>query len=1017
MSNRTLFLAGYFLVAAVLTAQEPLLFRDFDKIYKVTEHIEYFIDDSGELTIDEISKPEGAARFKPVESKGVNLGYGEDKSAYWIRFSVFNDSETESNLVLIANYVWFCKISLFLKEHSGSWLEKWTGYCKPVDEKEYQTIFHAFDLKLKPQTTTTCYLQIKSKDLIILDFSLMSMKRFFKLDHEKQLWFGFYYGCIIIMIIYNLVLFIFIREKAYLFFSLSLMSMALGHLYGSGHFYEYFRSFINWLTFDPYYFALTLYGVFIPLFFMEFLNTREYLPKLTKVIYLVSLTSFLLGCIGYFIPERLWESIILVYNIITSVAGLAIAFYCMIKKSPYAKHFIISFLILMITGELEDLSAYNILPYQINLADLGQFGFLIMIVLLSLALGDRYRIMRREKYTLQTSKERQEQFFLNLAHEVRTPLTLISNYLDAFMQKGPAAKELVIIQRNMHKLTRDIWQFFDILGFEKKILPAERKEVLNLTALIQDKLEMLKQSALPENIQILSEVESEIIINAQSYMLERIINNLLENALKYNKPHGMIKVKLTRSDADIVLSVFNTGEIISKKNQKHIFEPYYQLAHKKSNRQGIGLGLAIVKKMVQQMGGQIGLECDQQRGNTFQVLLPANSDDPAAAEILQAGQITPFFAQPATTLTSASHSKVRGEAQYLLLVEDNLDLLELLQKNLSADFTVLTATTGTEAISILTQNPLPSLIISDVMMDDMDGYEFFHQLQIDKSYQHIPFIFITARHSLEEKYRTLQEGAVDYIFKPFLMEELIAKIRSILRLKEIKSHAEELERLKSLGMLVGSLSHEINNPLSGITGPLSNIKKIIAESEIDQKRDLNIFVDYIDESVKRLVDLVNNIKNLYLKRELKQEPLNLDNVLSPLLDKLKKHSNKPFRTETQFHQDLTILADRGAFEIILSNLLENAREAVKEDGVIRVSFAGEPAKSKLTIFNDGDPIPEAEKNKLFDAFYTSKSISGGHGLGLFIVKDLVTRLGWAIDTTNEAQGVTFGITMPNSSTN
>jgi DNA-binding NarL/FixJ family response regulator len=212
--------------------------------------------------------------------------------------------------------------------------------------------------------------------------------------------------------------------------------------------------------------------------------------------------------------------------------------------------------------------------------------------------------------------------------------------------------------------------------------------------------------------------------------------------------------------------------------------PYYQLSHRKRNTQGIGMGLNIVKKIIDEVNGTIELESSPGRGTTFTLTFTGIGSG-EGAHIVDEDMACSV---PVYRDTGRETALVDGEAHdgrpVVLVVDDNKDIVAYLQKKLRADYNVFYALSGRGALEKIRKMPKPDLIISDIMMDDMDGYAFRDALVSLGNYRTIPFIFLTALTATAEKIKGMRQGAIDFISKPFHMDELRAKIDSIVDIQK-----------------------------------------------------------------------------------------------------------------------------------------------------------------------------------------------------------------------------------------
>jgi DNA-binding NarL/FixJ family response regulator len=210
-----------------------------------------------------------------------------------------------------------------------------------------------------------------------------------------------------------------------------------------------------------------------------------------------------------------------------------------------------------------------------------------------------------------------------------------------------------------------------------------------------------------------------------------------------------------------------------------IFEPYYQISRGKGNQQGMGLGLSIVKRIMDSAGGRISVRSEEGKGSRFELVFPpCPPPEPGQAAAPNPGPSTPMAIPPRAV--PPSEGAASGKAP-ILVVEDNPDMLAYLAEELGAEFDVYPAASGRDALMKLEGIPRPRLILSDVMMDGMDGFELLDALARTEAYRSVPIVFLTARGRENERIEGLKRGAVDVIPKPFSSAELLEKVRSLVR--------------------------------------------------------------------------------------------------------------------------------------------------------------------------------------------------------------------------------------------
>jgi signal transduction histidine kinase/DNA-binding NarL/FixJ family response regulator len=385
--------------------------------------------------------------------------------------------------------------------------------------------------------------------------------------------------------------------------------------------------------------------------------------------------------------------------------------------------------------------------------------------------------VKRRTRKLEKLMEDRKTTFINLAHETKTPLTLINTYLDDYMKSHGDSEEIRCIKKNIQRLTSDIVNFFDVESYEKGFSVYNHDQVSNFSELLSSKIKLFEASAQRKGISIRAMVAESMFVKAHPGAIERIVNNIIENAVKYSESGSEVGVFLESAGGKLQFSVRDQGPGIPNDLHGKVFEPYYKLAVSGRNFEGMGMGLSIVKRIVLDLNGEIQLDSQSGNGTNVTVILPISVQAPTDGE---ATVISEDDVQFAFNQISLEESITDKNKDTVLVVEDNAEMLNMLIQKLKPKYNVLFARNGLEGLERLEHLTSLDIIISDVMMNDMDGFEFCAAVARKERCSHIPFIFLTAKSNTDDRLKGLQLGAVDYIEKPFHVEELIGKIDSIL---------------------------------------------------------------------------------------------------------------------------------------------------------------------------------------------------------------------------------------------
>ena len=423
------------------------------------------------------------------------------------------------------------------------------------------------------------------------------------------------------------------------------------------------------------------------------------------------------------------------------------------------------------------------------------------------------RLINEQTQKLMEMDQIKNRFFANISHEFRTPLALTIGPLEDALNNeygelgGQLRSQLQVMLRNSRRLLRLINQLLDL----SKIEAGEMKLNLSNQNICQYLISVC-QTFIPfaerKDIQLLVDSESdEITLPCDQEKLEKIVNNLLSNAIKFTPTGGRVKISVKREEQDnhqwIQISVKDTGPGMSADDISKVFDRFYQIDGSSTREhEGTGIGLSLVKEMVELHQGKIAVNSEPGFGCEFVVLLPAanNSNGTTtpssvtAAEATNATTIEMASIESAPDFAITTNSQADNTApETILVVDDNADIRNYVASCLSPYYAILQAADGETGLQ-QAQEHKPDLIISDIMMPVMDGYEFCRRLKGDTALNDIPLIFLTAKASDDMLVEGLEMGADDYLAKPFNSKELLARTRNLIT---IRKQANELKQLNT----------------------------------------------------------------------------------------------------------------------------------------------------------------------------------------------------------------------------
>lgn len=379
------------------------------------------------------------------------------------------------------------------------------------------------------------------------------------------------------------------------------------------------------------------------------------------------------------------------------------------------------------------------------------------------------------------------QFFTNITHELLTPLTILSAAVDELKRVSPQNGEhYQVMTNNINRLIRLLQQ---ILEFRKAETGNLKLKVSHgdLAAFVRNSVDSFRPLIKKR------EIDFSLVCRPEQLpawfdtdKVDKILYNLLSNAAKYNEPGGMVRVELSVVEpgkAGIVIK--DNGKGLSPEAVKNLFKRFYEGDYRKFKTIGTGIGLSLTKDLVQLHKGNITVSSKQDEGSAFAVTIPIGRDYYLPEEIDESMPFpsTPAVSAPVLEEAETEPAKPADNLRSLLLIEDNEDLLHLMVRLLSPTYKVFTATTGKEGMAIIGQEDI-DLIVSDIMMPEMDGIEFCKQMKGSLETSHIPIVLLTAKNREEDRAEAYDAGADGFITKPFNLSVLHARINNLLKQKE-----------------------------------------------------------------------------------------------------------------------------------------------------------------------------------------------------------------------------------------
>ncbi|MEM6629676.1 MAG: ATP-binding protein [Bacteroidota bacterium] len=640
--------------------------------------------------------------------------------------------------------------------------------------------------------------------------------------YQKAFAFGesfnvFMLGVTFIIFLYHFLQFLYLRERLFLWFSLWVlfccltMAMSVGLIIGAVHQYRYpmWNIIANGVMYSFWFFG------------RSFINSKAKFPKLDRFILMLSIAmivEILLTAlyVSVFNPQTYLTGVGIHYKMIILYSSLSIvvSIILMLKKDWFARYFGFGAIIVSLAFVVGGLWSERIIRLPIDSVPVDPYawGMFLQIVIYSFGIAYRQRtlLLKSQEEKLEAQKNYAEmerikdldeiktQFYTNLSHEFRTPLSLIAGPLELARksQDRPGApiqispKTFNIIERNTQRLQHLIDQLLELSQLEsgKVHLKLSQGNLIQFLKSIAFSFESMSESkGLSFNTSFPEELP---MAYYDKDKLEKIIGNLLSNAFKYTSDGGAVTLSVDFSESHYVIEISDTGKGMTKEEVKRIFERFYRVEG--TEAKGSGIGLAIAKEMVDLHNGQISVNSRMGEGTNFKVRIPytleclpehrllVSPKNTSAPSISEKDPDLPsgFVLNGETPSPPAQHA-TNNNLPLVLLVEDNPDLREHIGQILNKRYRVLSAEDGVKGERLAIEH-IPDIIISDVMMPKKDGYQLCNDLKSNTKTSHIPILMLTAKAGQDNKMEGLTLGADAYVIKPFNSEELLIRINNLI---------------------------------------------------------------------------------------------------------------------------------------------------------------------------------------------------------------------------------------------
>jgi signal transduction histidine kinase len=649
-------------------------------------------------------------------------------------------------------------------------------------------------------------------------------------------------------------------------------------------------------------------------------------------------------------------------------------------------------------------------------------------------------------------------FFANISHELRTPLTLLLAPLETLMQKfnrsldADTREVLGTMHSNGMRLLKLINDLLDLVRLESGRLEVKH-DSLEVAEFMKGLASAARQVADDKRLRLETIVDPQLgAVVADRDKLEKIVLNLVFNALKFTPAGGRVELRAEKQGEHLVIRVADTGMGISAKNLPFVFDRFWQAdGSSKRKYQGVGIGLALVKELTEIQGGKVDVQSTEGKGTTFTVQLPYRKPEPVSkpaapsdkteqaatgtvsseewlANLYRRAELFPAMTPLLDTLKTVEVNR-NGRRRKLLVADDEPDMLRFLKSQLAPHYEVIEAVDGQQAVEKACQF-LPDIILLDMMMPEKDGLQACRELREHTSTQSIPIILLTARADEETKLAALGAGASDFLPKPFSTTELHVRIKNLVeshqyqtrlskqnqalesaieQLKETESQLVQSEKLASLGRMSAGIIHEINNPLNFATTGLFTLRNKGKYLAAEQQAEYTEILKDVEEGINRVKTIVSDLRMFTHPETESRDQVEVSEALSSALRFLSNEWKDRVQIEQTLVPHQEVWANKNKLIHVFTNLLQNSFDALKtksfnngEKPAVWIEGRVTDGRSIVRVRDNGPGIDAQHLDKIFDPFFTTKDVGEGMGLGLSICYRIIHECDGRISVKTES---------------
>ncbi len=815
----TLALVAGSLIGIQLANAQPLLVDPDADRQAVANFAEYYEDPSQSLTIEDVTEPGFAVNF--ISNQRDIINFGITSSVYWIRFNLDWSNAPQARKVLefgppkIVGGIVRDGLQIYRVDANGD-VSSVYSMGSLQDEAEIKTLARGLALALEADSGDRFYVRISSARPMRLPITLWDDDQFQSETVTSNSLLGLQYGILLAMAVYNLFLFLSIRESSYIYYVSMIVTQAAFIFLDSKH----LRYILDQMHSSSWFVDMAerliypLMAITALMFQRALLRIWEHNPKLDRAV-IACATGFALVIILSFLPSEKPSQFVFILLVI---AVVPLAFYNNIDAIrrgdvTAAVHMLGMGTFLFGTVMLLLIQTLPAFPNNAFTRNIYDVALILQAVFMSFSLAFRYNQIKQEKEDAQhmaisnlvRSEQVKDDLLANVSHELRTPLYGINGLAEIALAEfdrdkldvALVTKNLELIRASGDRLTKLVNDLLDFSSARDDATYVKFKPV-DLNSVITLVIAVCKPLIGDKNLDLRCEVDPDLpLVAGDEDRLQQVLVNLTSNAIKFTySGEVVISAELT-SDYNVTVKVRDTGIGIHKTDHDTIFKTFEKLPSQQMNASGIGLGLPLAKRMVEMHRSKLRVESELDLGSTFSFDLRVSLDQTRA---IKAPGIQKQMIRRADFLADANkkeeYPKLRSNQEVTILVVDDDEINRVVMGQQLEDYNVVKCSNGLDALTIIDENK-PDLVLLDLMMPGLNGYDVCQKLRQKYNQIELPIILVTAKNHLEDLAQGFQTGANDYLAKPFHNEELRSRVENQLRLTMLHQVNEDNVKLRS----------------------------------------------------------------------------------------------------------------------------------------------------------------------------------------------------------------------------